>query len=456
MTREPRRSDGVRRARGAARRGPGLASTLATVLAVAIVLIGALLRTTLPPVRQFTPDEQTYTTFAAGLAESGLGQYARTVREFAKDSTLAELPPPTRVGFLLLATAAMKLTGRDTPYAIVGLSTAASIVLLIGAAFAAGVLAGPGAAAITAILLAVSPMDLAIARRAWQDDVFALVAALVIGALAWRAARGGASAAAGGAAIRRERKTESAPDRRSSSSARATLAFFVLCGASLLVKESALALLAVGTAFLAWNAWRERGPIAALPPLAGFVLTIAAVVGLLAAIAGWEPVWRTWRSFVSSPAANPYVAKYQTGSPLYYARGLLLLQPLAAGIGSAGVTIGVLRPRWLAARSEASRRALFALAVTTAGFAIVTALLPVKSLRFLSPAFPPAAILGAAAVVAGLRAVGTRTSRSTLRLAVAVVAVVLALSAWQDLRRFYDLFVRRGIPDLATPWFTQR
>src|SRR5947209_4164488 len=127
MTREPRRTVRSPRARAGAASRLGFAAALMSAGAAAIVLIGMLLRTSLPPVRQYTPDEQTYTTFAAGLAESGPGQYRRTVREFVSDSTLAELPPPTRAGFLFLAAAAMKLTGSETPSAIVALSTGASI-----------------------------------------------------------------------------------------------------------------------------------------------------------------------------------------------------------------------------------------------------------------------------------------------------------------------------------------
>lgn len=445
MTREPRRTAGSRRLGATKRSGLGFAGIVWVAVAAAVVLVGTLLRTTLPPVRTYTPDEQTYTTFAAGLSESGLGQYGRTVREFAKDSTLAELPPPTRAGFLVLAAAAMKLIGSDTPRAIVALSTAASVLVLVAAVLAAGLLASSGAAAITAVLLAVSPMDLAIARRAWQDDVFALCGAAILAAVAWRASRRRFESNAAG---RREAATRS--------TAAPTIAFFALSGWALLVKESALPLLALGTALLAWWSWREGGVRAALPILGGFVVTLGAITGLLAGLAGWAPVARTWQAFLSSPATNAYVRKYQTGSPLYYAQGLLILQPLAAVLGAAGTAIGVARPRWLAARSEASRRALFALAVMTAGFVVITVLLPVKSLRFLSPAVAPAALLGAAALVAGLRALRTRTSTATFRFATAAVTVVLAFAAWQDLRRFYDLFVRRAIPDLATPWFTAK
>jgi len=33
------------------------------------------------------------------------------------------------------------------------------------------------------------------------------------------------------------------------------------------------------------------------------------------------------------------------------------------------------------------------------------------------------------------------------------VAVALLASSYLDLRRFHDLFIRREVPDLATPWF---
>lgn len=435
MARERRRSTRTAheaRVPAAPLRGARLA---AWIVALLVLLTGILLRVTLPPVQARTPDEQTYATFAAGFQQVGFGRYAEVIRNFGADSSLAQMPPPTRVGFLWLAVPAMSLTGDSTARAITQMSLLASLLLLVAAVLAAGRWLGPGVACIVAVLLAASPMDLAIARRAWQDDVFALFGFGMAAALAWRAARGPRVALP------------------------ASLLFFACAGYALLIKESALPLLLLGTAMLAAHALRDRGARAAMAPLAGAALTAAAVVLLLAWMCGgFDVLARTWTGLIRGQDTNDYVRKYQSGGLLYYATGLAILQPLAAALGALGTIVALARPRWIVpgktAADEASRRALVTLAAWSLGFVIFTALWPLKSLRFLSPIFGPAAILGAAAVAAALRLVRERASAAAFRVAVGLTALVLALAAYEDLRRFFDFFIRRGIPDLATPWFT--
>ncbi|HTO89797.1 MAG TPA: hypothetical protein VMJ70_01580 [Candidatus Sulfotelmatobacter sp.] len=53
-----------------------------------------------------------------------------------------------------------------------------------------------------------------------------------------------------------------------------------------------------------------------------------------------------------------------------------------------------------------------------------------------------------------LRVARVRLSSGGYRVALIASAVALMLVATLDLRRFFELFVLRSIPDLATPWFT--
>jgi len=407
-------------------------------LAIAVVAFGIWLRSTLPPVRLFTPDEQTYATLAASFTAAGFGRYPQVVHDYCTVSDLQQLPPPTRVGYFALAVGAMKVTGQSTPVALAMLSTMSSVLILALATFAAFRWFGPGAAVVTALLLAASPIDLAIARRAWQDDVLALFG---VGMLLALLARGAGA------------------------SWRALVLFFALGTYALLVKETAVGLLGLGAALLALWAWREGGVRSLGGVIAGFAAAVAAAVLVLCTISGgFAPMREAFAVALRGQASNPYVIKYQSGGPMYYVTGLAILQPVGTALAAFGAIAALARPGWMlgavapaagATAVESRRRVLFALVVWTAGFVIASALYPLKSIRFLSPAFAPAAMLGGIAVMAALREARARLSASGYRVVVGAAVVLLVVMAVFDLRRFLELFVRREIPDLATPWFTR-
>jgi hypothetical protein len=146
---------------------------------------------------------------------------------------------------------------------------------------------------------------------------------------------------------------------------------------------------------------------------------------------------------------------YQSGGPGYYARGLLALQPLPVALGLLGAVAVALRAPALRAALEAPRArvALATLAAFTLAFAALALAWPQKNLRFLSPIYAPLDLLAGAVVVAALRRVRARLPAPAFRFGVAVIAVALLGLALADQQRFVELFIRRGIPDLATPWF---
>jgi hypothetical protein len=94
------------------------------------------------------------------------------------------------------------------------------------------------------------------------------------------------------------------------------------------------------------------------------------------------------------------------------------------------------------------------LAAIWLAFTVALAASDLKGLRLLTPVFAPTALLAAAGLQSALAA--SRRWGPWFRVLCAAAVAVILLAAFGDLRRFFDLFVRRGIPDLATPWFTSR
>jgi hypothetical protein len=317
-----------------------------------------------------------------------------------------------------IAAVAMVISGDRSVDAVAAVSLLASVLGLVILLLIARSVTRPEVAAIAVLVAAVSPLDLAIARRAWTDGV---LAALVL-TMAFACVRQSAS-----------------PSRR-------WPVLFVLAGTpALLVKESSWPAYLAGACFLVWRA-RSGGP-RPLAVLAGCAVGMGlACAVLLAACGGFAEAMRLVSSARITNAPNDYMLRYQTGSPLYYLQGLWLLQPLAL-LGLAGAIVAGFRPEWLSTRDARATRIL---AGFTLGFAALAAIYSQKNLRFLSPIMGPHALFAALMVGSAIEWVGSRWPvRRRLVTALATI-LILGLSGL-DVWRFHDLFDRRYVIDPATP-----
>jgi 4-amino-4-deoxy-L-arabinose transferase-like glycosyltransferase len=290
----------------------------------------------------------------------------------------------------------------------------------------------PWAAAIALLFAAFSPLDLAMARRAWPDELLSLCSALIALLLVRACAK---------------------PANR-----RAAVAALALGAYATLVKETGALLLAFAALLLAISSWRARGPTSAVRWLLGGLAALAAAVGLTAlAFRGFAPVWGALSAMQRAAVHNKYVLQYQTGDVRYYARGLALLQPLPMLLGFAGAAFALKPTAWLAGglRGRAVPTALVTLGWMTLVLASAMTALPQKNLRFLSPIYPLLFLLAGALIVGAWRALAVRMTRPARAASATAIAVALIGAAWLDHARFVDYFVTRGIADLAVPWFTR-
>ena len=160
-----------------------------------------------------SPDEQLYAGFGKGIAREGLAWFPHMVTLYTNDGDV-EYPWAHRAGFLSLVALSQVATARHDPVAGEALSTVASLAEIALAGLLAWAIVGPLSASLAMLFLAVSPLDLAIARRAWGDTTIAFLTLAMV-ALVFRAI----------AAVR---------------PAGWHAAFFTLSAFTLLVKESAL------------------------------------------------------------------------------------------------------------------------------------------------------------------------------------------------------------------------
>ena len=405
----------------------------ANLFIFALLAFGVALRIVHFPVAVYTPDEDAYANFyATPMFENGLGQLPKLVRDYNARPDLWEFPSPTRAGHLWAIVGFMNLAGHATIQSAAWVSAIASMLSLVLIARIGVRFLDPWAAVIALLFAAVSPLDLAMARRVWGDELLALCVLVSL----WAFLEHGA-----------------APRR-----ARWPILCLIAAGYSILVKETGLLALGLATLGLALVAWRGRGArSSALALLAGAATLAASLAALAAACGGLEPLRATFARAASAGHVNEYMRNYQTGGPGYYVRGLALLQPLPALLGCLAAVPAALRSpvfRKLAERPR-SRFALVTLGGFAIAFAAAALVYPQKNLRFLSPLYAPLDLLAAALVRALAAWLRARLPAPAFRLAAGTIALSLLAAAAADHHRFIEYFIRRGIPDLATPWFTR-
>jgi 4-amino-4-deoxy-L-arabinose transferase-like glycosyltransferase len=372
-------------------------------------VIGAMLVTS-APVSDWrnAADEGSYLRYAERIATGGIGAFPALVREFLTDPALTvNAPAPLRLTGVLPAAMAVHWFG-PTYRSLQHVSLVAFLALLVVVFVAMRRMPGRHTAAAVALLVAVSPLELAMARRALFDSVNVLCWTtslfLCIEAIAgqWR---------------------------------RGWLVVGLPIAATLLVKEPNVLLVAVALALVGVDAacrrrlpspWAVAG-IVALPTLLAGLAVVAAAGGLSQTIA----VVHT----IVSRGANPYLLRHGGGPWYRYVVDLVLISPWTTLLYLVWLGILVGEGRWDArllgwALVPPLLVALLAIATPDAVF-----------VRYAMPADVPIR-LGA---VLGLgRLVGDRPGdrRAGVRFAVALAALLAV-----EVRSFRHLFVTHGIYD---------
>lgn len=397
-----------------------------------LLAVGVALRILYLPVAIRTPDERSYTVFAATLERDGLKALPVMVREYLQRPELHAYPSPTRLAPALLGATAMRLTGERTPLALAWISTLASALLMLLMLRLGTRFLDRWSTAVALVFVVASPLDLAMARRAWGDELLALVALAMLYAFLRQQA-----------------------DSRRFGWGLVCLGLGVV---SLFIKETGALFLGLAICTLAWSAYGSRGARGVALALEGGAVAVAVGAGALAAAyGGVRPLGGVLASLARAGTPNAYMLHYQMGGPDYYVRGLAVLQPVPMLLGLLGAVLAL--ARMASARAGASRpercTALVSLSVFVLIFAAAAMAYPQKNLRFVSALYAPLYLIAGSLVVDTVGALRRRVSVTVARITLSAVVVVLVFSVFADRACFEHWFVQRWVPDLATPWFTQ-
>ncbi len=397
----------------------------------ALLFLGAVLRVAnLSNVSSRSPDERVYTIQAKILLQRGQAGLRSMIAEFQQDRIARLYPPPTRLGYVWPLAAAMGLTGRLDESVGAYLSCVASIGSLFILAMI-GVCFFPSWAAFFALLFfAVSPMELAVSRRAWPDSLLEFL---------------GFSLVYVAAEITRD------------SSRRIWYLLFVVLGSlGIAVKEAG----AVGYGLCAiWVLWvlliqrREwvNGALLTAGGLAGLAITIA----WLAISAGGLSIFaKIVTSIPSSNAGNPYAIEYQSGPGYLLLRALETMSPVTAILGLVGCGVLVFSHRkvnLLHVPAEAANWQVIGwIALFIAAYLALPMVLPHwLNLRYISVLFGPIYLIAGLGLWYCASLCWNRLKTFDRKVFAVLIITALSIGAVADYDRFRRFFVRDALQDLS-------
>jgi len=253
-------------------------------------------------------DEGNYAMYVEKGVKYGLSNYGRVIDEFVASQVQRDhaLIPATRIGFIWPTTLLARIGKLDPLGALHSMSQASTILLLIAAAIFGYRFGSIPQMLIVATLMAVAPLQIALAQRALGDAYFAFLAVLCAWffleslrapqSIGWLVAYG--------------------------------FAFVLL----VLTKENAafVCIALMGTWFCFFAA--GVGPRSFALPLVTFIAGALAVI-ILASLLGGLGEWITfYRMYTTKSAGIPYVVQFQGGAWYRYLVDFTLLSPVIVAL----------------------------------------------------------------------------------------------------------------------------
>jgi hypothetical protein len=397
----------------------------------ALLCLGAALRVAnLSNVTLRSPDEREYSIQAKTLLRRGQAGVRSLIVEYQHSPILRLYPTPTRLGYLWPLTAAMRLTGGRDEKVGAYLSCAASIGSLFILALI-GVRFFPSWATFFALLFfAVSPMELALSRRAWTDAPVEFLGLSLI--------------------------YVAAEITRDSARRIWYLLFVVLGSLGIAFKESGL----VGYGFCAvWILWillierKEWANGAVL--MAGGLAGLAITIGWLAiSVGGLSVLANIVTNIPSSNAENLDAIGYQSGPGYLLLRALEIMSPVTAVLGLVGLGVLLFSHRKLNLLHVPAEAANWQVVDWITLFMLAYLALPMLlphwlNLRYISVLFGPFYLIAGLGFWYCASLCWNRLKTFDRRVFAGLAIAALSIVAVADYHRFQRIFIRDGLVDLS-------
>ena len=353
-------------------------------------------------------DEGCYLRYATRIAEHGPGAFPALFREYLDDPLAPQLfPSPIRLTPIALDTLSVLFSGPDfASLADVSLVAFLALLILVFAALRRS--HGERTALAVTLLLSVSPLHLAMARRALADSLNAM---LLLSCL-WLCLHGLTA---------------------DKTSPRWWAGVGVAYAVTFLGRELNLILIPISLALIAGHLVLRQRPIHLWPIACVSLLPLLAAVTLAALAAGGpSTAWAVFSATMGQPAHNEYAILYGNGPWFRYVVDYLLLSPWT-------MLLYLMWLGYLVGTRVADER-LWAWALVP----ILFVALATPFAKFVRWALLLDAPLRLGAVLVLQRLVRDRAGDPW---ATARLGMVLAALMWVDLRTFHELFVVADIYD---------
>ncbi len=406
------------------------------ILLITVFLFGLALRLSHLNVPFRSPDEGIYTYQAKVIAERGIDGTKALIAEYNSDSRMWLYPPPTRIGYDYALAAVMKITGIYNANAGTYLSTIASVgtlllLVVIGLRFF-----DPRSTFIALLGMSVSPMDLAMARRCWQDSLLAFAGVLYLYICAEIVK------------LMFERGQNYASRLRSKNNfARVeNLLFLPLLAVGvwcMLIKESGAVVFGFGVLWLAVATYssserRSRESRSIIPFLSilavGVLGAAAAAFILIKATGGLHNILEILKHVKEQMPNNTYAIEYQTGPWYRMIQGFWILTPVWMVLSILGI-----------ATTKARGIAIF-----TVVFMAIAILTPYcQNMRYVSVLYVPFYLLAGAGLWAGVDFLKKKLGEFSFFIASVIITVMVVIVLVRDYHIFRHVFIDNGIVDMS-------
>jgi 4-amino-4-deoxy-L-arabinose transferase-like glycosyltransferase len=385
------------------------------VILIAVFVLGIVLRLADLEVSQRTPDEILYKAYGKDVAERGVSVTKELVRYYNDNENLWIYPTPVRIGYIYLGAAVMKLTGSMEVDALVYLSLAASILTLLILILMGLRFFNPFITAVALLFMAVSPMDLTIVRRAWQDGVVGLVSVLLVYCCC---------------EISRKNNRK------------IWFILFAVIGAWLvLIKESGIIIFGLCGIWVLWGLIREKDLKNSLYFIGLSFLSVGASIIFLSKVSGGiSGVIQATINNIASTKTNVYGIEYNSGPWYRIIQGLFLVSPAATILSFLGIFVIV----------KERQRVFLGIVFFLITYVIISMIPPyMKNLRYLSVIYVLFYLmsgLGCWYIVMLLKSI---FKKKVFFMMSSIVCLIISVSAFYDYKNYKHIFIKVGVSDLA-------
>jgi len=396
--------------------------TLVCIAAFVVLCTGIGLRlANLNNVASRTPDEHIYTWEAGVVLHQGSAGIRILADQFRRDPSLFNYPPPTRAGYLWLLAKTMAVSGITDERAGAYLSCAASVASLLLVALIAWCFFSPPITLFALFVFAVSPFELALARRAWQESWVEFLGLSLI----WLAS-----------AI-----------TRGSRRPLWFLLFGFLGGVCITTKEIAAVVFGVSAFWVLCVLLKERHWKHV------FFLAVCALLGvgvsvfwLASSLGGFRTLVEFTLTTPKFAAVSPYSLEYEGGPSYKLLQAFWVISPAVSLFSVVGLACAF-RKRTTELVRDGGRQVAVWISVFSLAFLALPMVSPHRlNLRFVCVLLGPLCLLGGL----GFAYVFSSTQKWIDRRAVTgLAAAVLVVIAIVDYRTFQEVFVRKNLQDLS-------